>query len=127
MVPVINDDLSPVEEAEEKIAKLKEQIRSLQGKRVEEANDKTKGSKHVKRIARKEIPKMEVDSWYGTTVVFPPHRPRNLRRRMKNIPYTGEVLEDPLPPHFKPISYEYDGSTYPDDHMANFENMALLQ
>lgn len=35
-------------------------------------------------------------------------------------------MNDPLPPHFKPVSYEYDGTTNPKEHVAKFENVAML-
>lgn len=41
-------------------------------------------------------------------------------------PFTPEVLGNPLPKHFKPVNYEYDVTTDIEDHVAKFENVALL-
>lgn len=77
-------------------------------------------------IVREEIPDGEAESWYGTAKAFPPYTPKTPRRKTGSSPFTIGVLEDPLPPHFKPMNYEYNGFTDPDDHVAKFKNMALL-
>lgn len=75
---------------------------------------------------REVAPNVEMELWYGTAEAFAPYRPRNPKRRTRNGPFMVGVLENPLPPHFKPMSYEYDRFTDPEDHMEKFKNMALL-
>lgn len=56
---MIDVDPSSIEEVEEEIAQLKEQIKGLQGKVIEYANDKAKGLNPAKRIVREEARDME--------------------------------------------------------------------
>ncbi|XP_073152355.1 uncharacterized protein [Henckelia pumila] len=45
----------------------------------------------------------------------------------RNIPFTQEILDADLPKQFKlPHVGEYDGKGDPEDHLARFENAALL-
>ncbi|XP_073121148.1 uncharacterized protein [Henckelia pumila] len=45
----------------------------------------------------------------------------------RNIPFTQEILDANLPNHFKlPHVGEYDGKGDPEEHLARFENAALL-
>ncbi|XP_073137462.1 uncharacterized protein [Henckelia pumila] len=50
-----------------------------------------------------------------------------LATRTRNIPFTQEILDADLPKQFKlPHVGEYDGKGDPEDHLARFENAALL-
>ncbi|KAL8541318.1 hypothetical protein ACS0TY_002534 [Phlomoides rotata] len=40
--------------------------------------------------------------------------------------FSEEILIDPLPGNFKTLTYEYDGTNDPQDHLLRFENGALL-
>lgn len=59
----------------------------------------------MRRVEREEALEAEEGSWYGTVEAFPPYR-------MGHSPFTVEVLEDPLPHHFKPVSNVYDGGSH---------------
>lgn len=91
----------------------------------EEENTKANESKHFKKVGKGEDPEAEEKPWYETTETSQWHRPRALKRVRRN-PFTIDVLEDPLPSHFKPVSYEYNGTTDLEDHVSKFENVALL-
>ncbi|KAL8515696.1 hypothetical protein ACS0TY_014395 [Phlomoides rotata] len=41
-------------------------------------------------------------------------------------PFSEEILMDPLPRNFKTLTYEYDGTNDPQDHLLRFENGSLL-
>ncbi|KAL8484403.1 hypothetical protein ACS0TY_026900 [Phlomoides rotata] len=41
-------------------------------------------------------------------------------------PFSEEILMDPLRGNFKTVTYEYDGTSNPQDHLLRFENEALL-
>ncbi|KAL8507091.1 hypothetical protein ACS0TY_017833 [Phlomoides rotata] len=40
--------------------------------------------------------------------------------------FTHEILQDELSFNFKPLNYEYDGTTDPYEHLMRFENSAIL-
>ncbi|KAI3474877.1 hypothetical protein Pfo_030188 [Paulownia fortunei] len=44
----------------------------------------------------------------------------------RGIPFTEEVMMDDLPTNFRSLNYDYDGTTYPWEHLCRFENSALL-
>ncbi|XP_075499304.1 uncharacterized protein LOC142537695 [Primulina tabacum] len=46
---------------------------------------------------------------------------------VKGCPFSDIIVWEPLPGHFKSAKIkDYDGSTEPEDHLAQFENMAML-
>lgn len=45
---------------------------------------------------------------------------------MVGCKFLEKILQDELPYSFKPLNYEYDGSTGPYEHLVRFENSALL-
>lgn len=77
------------------------------------------------RGPREKENELGVEWWQGYDDISPTKRRRAQGKIMRN-PFTPEVLEDPLSNHFKPVSYEYDGTSDPEDHVAKFENVALL-
>ncbi|XP_073017965.1 uncharacterized protein [Primulina eburnea] len=45
----------------------------------------------------------------------------------RGCPFSPEIVSEPLPAHFKTTSIrEYDGNSDPEEHLARFENMAML-
>ncbi|XP_073152959.1 uncharacterized protein [Henckelia pumila] len=47
--------------------------------------------------------------------------------KIPGFPFSQEVIEEPLPSHYKSEKIrEYDGSTDPEEHLACFENVAML-
>ncbi|XP_073041770.1 uncharacterized protein [Primulina eburnea] len=45
----------------------------------------------------------------------------------QGCPFSLEIVNEPLPVHFKATKIrEYDGNSYPDEHLTRFENMAML-
>lgn len=100
-------------------------MKFLQGKVREEENAKAKESKLSKRVGRGEKLGVEEELWYKMTETSQSYRSR-VSRRVRRSPFTVGVLEDPLPNHFKPVSYEYSGTTNLEDRVSKFENVALL-
>lgn len=47
-------------------------------------------------------------------------------RRVRGIPFAENVMVDKLPASFRPVNFEYDGTTDTWDHVCRFENTALL-
>lgn len=45
---------------------------------------------------------------------------------MRAMPFTPRVMADDFPPSFRPITFEYGGSTDHWEHLCWFENTALL-
>ncbi|XP_073137980.1 uncharacterized protein [Henckelia pumila] len=47
--------------------------------------------------------------------------------KIPSCPFSQEVIEEPLSSHYKSAKIrEYDGSTDPEEHLARFENVAML-
>ncbi|XP_073138248.1 uncharacterized protein [Henckelia pumila] len=47
--------------------------------------------------------------------------------KIPGCPFSQEVIEEPLPLNYKSAKIrEYDGSTDPEEHLARFENVAML-
>ncbi|XP_073138021.1 uncharacterized protein [Henckelia pumila] len=47
--------------------------------------------------------------------------------KISGCPFSQEVIEEPLPLNYKSAKIrEYDGSTDPEEHLARFENVAML-
>ncbi|XP_073129061.1 uncharacterized protein [Henckelia pumila] len=47
--------------------------------------------------------------------------------KIPGCPFSQEVIEEPLPLNYKSAKIrEYDGSTDPEEHLAQFENVAML-
>ncbi|XP_073049537.1 uncharacterized protein [Primulina eburnea] len=45
----------------------------------------------------------------------------------RGCPFSPEIVSEPLPAHFKITNIrEYDGNSDPEEHLARFENMAML-
>lgn len=42
----------------------------------------------MKIVERAEVPDMEEESWNGTAEVFPPYKPKSLKRRMGSSPFS---------------------------------------
>lgn len=58
---------------------------------------------------------------------------RELRQNMgrqvqqkKGVPFAENIMRDDMPASFRPVAFEYDGTTDPWDHVCWFENTALL-
>ncbi|XP_075504382.1 uncharacterized protein LOC142541807 [Primulina tabacum] len=48
-------------------------------------------------------------------------------RAVKGCPFSDAIVREQLPGHFKSVKVkEYDGSSDPEEHLASFENMAML-
>lgn len=47
-------------------------------------------------------------------------------RRMRDGPFADNILMDELPASYRPMTFEYDGTSDPWDHICRFENTALL-
>ncbi|XP_073295907.1 uncharacterized protein [Primulina huaijiensis] len=46
---------------------------------------------------------------------------------VKGCPFSDAIIREPLPGHFKSAKIkDYDGSSDPEEHLARFENMAML-
>ncbi|XP_073300266.1 uncharacterized protein [Primulina huaijiensis] len=46
---------------------------------------------------------------------------------VKGCPFSDAIIREPLPGHFKSARVkDYDGSSDPEEHLARFENMAML-
>ncbi|XP_012827901.1 PREDICTED: uncharacterized protein LOC105949160 [Erythranthe guttata] len=44
----------------------------------------------------------------------------------KKSPFTTQILDDELPGSFRPVMYEYLGTTYPNEHLCRFNNTSDL-
>lgn len=47
-------------------------------------------------------------------------------RRVRGIPFVENVIVDDLPTSFRSVTFEYDGTTDPWDHICRFENTSFL-
>lgn len=47
-------------------------------------------------------------------------------RQIRGVPFAKNVMVDDLPASFSLITFEYDGTSDPCDHVCRFENTALL-
>ncbi|XP_073286802.1 uncharacterized protein [Primulina huaijiensis] len=52
---------------------------------------------------------------------------KNNTQVVKGCPFSDIIVREPLPRHFKLAKIkDYDGSSNPEEHLARFENMAML-
>ncbi|XP_075473861.1 uncharacterized protein LOC142504905 [Primulina tabacum] len=52
---------------------------------------------------------------------------KNSAQVVKGCPFSDTIVREPLPGHFKSTKIkDYDGSSDPEEHLARFENMAML-
>lgn len=56
---------------------------------------------------------MESDTWFEMPEMSRLSRPAAVPRNTRGNPFAPHILEDPLPNHFKPVNYEYDGTADP--------------
>ncbi|XP_073125178.1 uncharacterized protein [Henckelia pumila] len=85
----------------------------------------------------------EESSWMHSVQPFVADELHELRRKIQKLeeegpkmawsvkipgcPFSQEVIEEPLSSHYKSAKIrEYDGSTDPEEHLARFENVAML-
>lgn len=77
------------------------------------------------KIRRDRETDSEGDSTQGYREASPIRRGK-VHKKFRGNPFTKEILDNPLPSHFKPVNYEYHDASDPEDHIAKFENVALL-
>lgn len=58
---------------------------------------------------------------------------REVRRNMgqvptktKGVPYAENIVNEDLPTSFRPVTFEYDGTTDPWEHVCRFKNTAMV-
>lgn len=124
-IPVVNLDEEPVVKSVEEVLHLKKQIDLIQ----ERLKNRNKIAEKVLEGKRKITKDREIDSEeqsvQGYTDCSPGRREKICKKERGN-PFTREVLEDHFLSHFKPVNYEYDGTSEPEDHVVMFENVTLL-
>ncbi|XP_075475736.1 uncharacterized protein LOC142510627 [Primulina tabacum] len=90
-------------------------------KRREEERESSAGSKSPTVAEELEELRKKVKALEGKVVS------KNSAQIVKGCPFSDVIVREPLPGHFKSAKIKgYDGSSDPEEHLARFENMAML-
>ncbi|XP_057808514.1 uncharacterized protein LOC131022993 [Salvia miltiorrhiza] len=117
----------------ERVSFLKSQLKSLETElrehpqetvRNEVSDEEAYSSEEQEKEPRRETPHKR--RAMGTSGGRRRNAPHRQVPRLSNSPFSDEILLEPLPVNYRPVSLDYDGTTDPEAHMARFEGLASL-